>query len=217
MSSASGKNVTLVDLPGEIILGLAATHLDPVDPPALHALVSLIDMGLVDARDVEELYAHQHERPFPWEWLVAWPDHFKATFANEGRASPITVWLEKLFVEACRRGWIDLIELLVCRGARPLTDHLIDAASAGKNDVIDLLVVQYGLDPAATSDLSSWSPLYAACMYGRESTIRHLITTYNVDYRARTATGEHVASALTRRFPRCRDLIDQLLRDDSII
>jgi hypothetical protein len=147
MSSASGKNVTLTDLPKEIILGLAATHLDPVDPPALHALVSLIDMGLVDAKDVEELYAHQHERPFPWEWLVAWPDHFKATFANEGRASPITVWLEKLFVEACRRGWIDLIELLVCRGARPLTDHLIDAASAGMNDVIDLLVVQYGLDP----------------------------------------------------------------------
>ena len=142
---------------------------------------------------------------------------FQGHVANDGRASPITVWLEKLFVEACRRGWIDLIELLVCRGARPLTDHLIDAASAGKNDVIDLLVVQYGLDPAATSDLSSWSPLYAACMYGRESTIRHLITTYNVDYRARTATGEHVASALTRRFPRCRDLIDQLLRDDSII
>ncbi len=208
-------NANLVDLPKELLLALAANHLDPIDPAALHALVSLIDMGLVDATDVEELHARQHGRPFPWEWLVAWPDHFIDTFIRKtDRSTPYATWLEKLFIEACRRGQNDLIIHLVRRGVRPSSDHLIDAASAGMNDVIDLLVNNYGLDPAATSDVSSWSPLYAACMYGRESTIRHLITTYKVDYRARTAEGEYVVVALCRS-PACLNLLDRLLHPDE--
>lgn len=211
MPNPSRRPATLDDLPKELLLNLATTHLDPIDPPALHALVSLIDMGLVDANDVEALHARLYGRPFPWEWLVSWPEHFIATFIHRrDRSTPFANWLERLFIEACRRGDNDIMEVLIRRGVRPSSDHLIDAASTGMNNVVDLLVT-CGLDPAATSEVSSWTPLYAACLYGQESTVRHLITTYNVDYRAITATGEYVVLQLAARWPACLEFLDQLL------
>ena len=205
------SHATLDALPRELRLEVASS-LDPLEPQAVQALVSLIDMGLVDAEDLEELHIRRHGRPFPWAWLVGWSEHFIATFIERtDRSTPFTEWLDKLLIEACRRGQNDVIELLVARGVQPSSDHLITAASAGMNETLDLLVT-YGLHPDATSDVSSWSPLLAACMYGQASTVIHLIKTYKVDYRRQTASGEYLIRQLARRHgENLTDVVSQFL------
>lgn len=88
---------------------------------------------------------------------------------------------------AAEGGHNDVVDVLVSEyGAAVDEECSIRAASAGHNATIDHLVDTYGLDVSAT-DRFGWNALRSAAWNDRVKTVEHLVVVHNVDVHVRDA------------------------------
>ena len=112
-----------------------------------------------------------------------------------------------LFLKACEKGDLELVRVLLSRGANvnwreevdDLQSGLHIAAHRGDGDLLDLLLAQPGVE-VNIKDSERSTPLMWACIFGKENVVRKLLQVDSIDLNYQDQDGD-TALHWAARFP----------------